>query len=122
MPKLQHHAQLMIVDDDVDASAVLADLLDVEGYDVTCCSNGKDALDHLRTCPLPGLIILDLQMPVMNGWQFRREQRADRLLSDIPVVVVSGFSDSAEIQANAVMRKPVDVDRLLAVIRRLIGN
>jgi CheY-like chemotaxis protein len=122
MPKLPYHAQVLIVDDDVDASAVLADLLEHEGYDVTCCPNGREALDHLRIRPLPGLIILDLQMPVMDGWQFRREQRADSHLSRIPVVVVSGLPDSEEIQANAIMRKPLEVDRLLTVIRTLIGN
>ena len=122
MPGSSHYPQLLIVDDDVNASAALADLLDSEGFGVTCCPNGKDALESLRTHPLPRLIILDLQMPVMDGWQFRREQKADSALCGIPVVVVSGMPDSAEIQASAIMRKPLDVDKLLSIIHTLIGN
>jgi CheY-like chemotaxis protein len=115
-----HDAEVLIVDDDAPSSSMLADILDLEGYTVACSPNGKEALDYLRSGPPPRLIILDLQMPVMDGWQFRREQKMDNVLSKIPVVVLSGLLGSAEIQADEIMRKPVDLDRLLILLRRLV--
>lgn len=115
-----HGAEVLIVDDDFEASSVLADILDFQGYSVACSHNGKHALEYLRSSPLPRLIILDLQMPVMDGWQFRREQKADQTLSGVPVVVVSGFVDSANIDADTILSKPVDLEQLLKIVGRLV--
>ena len=115
-----HDAEVLIVDDDAPSSSMLAEILDLEGYTVACSPNGKEALDYLRSGPPPRLIILDLQMPVMDGWQFRREQKMDNVLCKIPVVVLSGRVGSAEIQADAIMHKPVELDRLLLLLRRLV--
>lgn len=117
-----HDAEVLIVDDDAPSCSMLADILDFEGYTVACSPNGKEALDYLRSGPPPRLIILDLQMPVMDGWQFRREQKMDNGLCEIPVVVLSGLLGSAEIQADAIMHKPVDLERLLILLRDLVHH
>ena len=76
----------------------------------------KEALDYLNRAPVPDLIILDLWMPVMDGWQFRNEQIKDPRLAEIPVIVLTALSDRTDINANEIIIKPVDVDRLLTTV------
>ena len=112
---------VMIVEDDRDTREMLGRFLELEGFDVQTASNGEvalEALQHRHPC----VIILDLMMPVMNGWQFREAQRSDPALSGIPVVVVtaSGARDEIpKISADGWLSKPVDFDRLLATIEPL---
>jgi CheY-like chemotaxis protein len=113
-------AKLLVVEDDDGARAALGDILDLEGYDVTLSSNGQDALEHLRSEPLPDLIILDLQMPVMNGWQFRSEQTRNARLASVPVVVITAFQSPGGLEVADIVHKPIDIERLLAVVRRLL--
>src|SRR5579872_6264695 len=108
---------VLIIEDDDGARAALGDIFDVEGYTVASSSNGLDALHYLRHAPSPDVIILDLQMPVMDGWQFRREQKKDRRLAKVPVVVVTAFSAPQNIDAAAILQKPIDVDALLDLVR-----
>ena len=98
--------------------AALADILSLEGYLVETMSNGQEAIDHLRAvADTPALIILDLFMPVMDGWQFLAEIKADPNLSQvrIPVIVITAFNAKVE-EADAVIRKPIDLERLLHTI------
>lgn len=114
----------MVVDDDAGSLAALADILSMEGYLVESMSNGQEALDHLRAADAPpSLIILDLFMPVMDGWQFLAELKIDQKLSSfqIPVIVVSAFNAKVE-TADAVIRKPIDLERLLHTIKRLLAS
>src|SRR5690349_1848715 len=83
---------VLVVEDSTDARQMLASLLEVEGFAVRTAANGREALDQLRAGPPPCLILLDLMMPVMDGYQFRAEQRQDPGLSPIPVVVVSAVA------------------------------
>jgi len=111
----------MVVDDDVGSLAALADVLSLEGYLVETMSNGREALEHLRAAAdSPALIILDLFMPVMDGWQFLAEMKTDPRLSQlrIPVIVVTAFNAKVE-EANAVIHKPIDLERLLHTISTL---
>jgi CheY-like chemotaxis protein len=81
---------ILIIDDDASIRELLVEVLEEEGYPVQSASNGEEALSILRTLPkLPKLILLDLMMPVMDGWAFRQEQLQDPLLIGIPVVVLS---------------------------------
>ncbi|HVN27376.1 MAG TPA: response regulator [Candidatus Binataceae bacterium] len=109
---------ILIVDDDVAATESLTDILCGEGYQVATARNGKEALSHLRNATLPRLIILDLFMPEMDGWEFRREQLKDNALSGIPVVVMTGASVYAGIDANIIVHKPLDVARFVSIIER----
>src|SRR5579862_5702147 len=109
---------ILIVDDDAAATDSLTDILTAESYTVSTAKNGKEALEHLRSAPLPRLIILDLFMPEMDGWEFRREQLKDAKLRDIPVVVMTGASVYAGIDVNVIVHKPLDVARFVSLIER----
>ena len=113
---------LLVVEDDADIREALDGLLSMEGFRVTGCSNGREALDWLRTSPKPDIILLDLMMPVMDGWQFRVAQKDDPELATIPVLALSADSTAkaAAIDAEAYLKKPVDYDTLIATIDRLL--
>ena len=106
---------MFVVEDDVETRDILGRFLELEGFRVELASNGKQALERLSSGVHPCVILLDLMMPVMDGWQFRREQVRDHHLADIPVIVVSaaGRDRIAEIDANAYLTKPVDLEQLL---------
>ena len=114
--------QLLIVDDHTDWRESLAEFLGLEGYTVAVAANGQEALDYLETHSLPRLILLDLKMPVMDGWEFRRRQRQDSALAAIPVVVISGGEtpprSSGFVDAASYLLKPIDFDVLLATVAR----
>jgi|SRR5271166_1696737 len=111
--------QVLIVEDDDSAREALSDCLEMEGFSVAAARNGKEALDYLHGGPAPKVILLDLYMPVMTGWEFREAQKKDATIADIPVVVVTAFGSgmTKKIDANVIMHKPLDLDRLLTVIR-----
>jgi signal transduction histidine kinase len=113
---------LLVVEDDADIRDALDGLLSTEGFRVTGCSNGREALNWLRTSPRPDLILLDLMMPVMDGWQFRVEQKQDPTLATIPILALSADSTAkaAAIDADAYLKKPVEYDTLIDTIDRLL--
>jgi len=109
----------MIVEDDPDTREMLERFLQLEGFEVRTAANGQLALQSLQSDSSPRVILLDLMMPVMNGWQFRQAQVRDPSLSRIPVVVVTAAGvreDIPAIEADGWLSKPVDFDRLLATI------
>jgi len=110
---------VLIVEDDDGAREALSDCLEMEGFKVASARNGQEALDYLHHSPAPKVILLDLFMPVMTGWEFREAQKKDASIARIPVVVVSAFGAAVtrQIDADLVMHKPLDLDRLVAVIR-----
>jgi signal transduction histidine kinase len=113
---------LLVIEDDADIREALDGLLSTEGFRVTGCSNGLEALEVLRASPKPDLILLDLMMPIMDGWQFRVAQKDDPELANIPVLALSADSTAkaAAIDAEAYLRKPVDYDTLIDTIDRLL--
>jgi CheY-like chemotaxis protein len=113
---------ILLVEDDEDILSALADLLRDEGYRVETAGDGEDALAQLRGGLTPSLILLDLMMPVMNGYEFRREQRADRALAAIPTLVLTASVDARidEMQVQGWLPKPPDLDALLAAIARWV--
>ena len=114
--------RILIVEDDSDLREALSEVLRDEGYAVAMAADGREALDHLRRESRPSLILLDLTMPVMNGWQFRDEQRRDPDLSEIPVVVLSASDRLAEkmgpLGVTDYVRKPIELGQLLRMIER----
>ena len=109
---------ILVVDDDAAAVDSITDILVGEGYTVSSAKNGKDALAHLKGAALPRVIILDLFMPEMDGWEFRRAQLKDEKLRDIPVIVMTGASVYAGIDANVIVHKPLDVERFVSLLER----
>jgi CheY-like chemotaxis protein len=118
----QPHGSILVIEDDGGVRESLAEVLGMEGYRVHGCADGQEALGYLQSAPLPGLILLDLMMPVMNGWVFRDQQQQERLLSSVPVVLMSGVDDVAEQAAAlgtvAYLRKPIDIEELLDTVAR----
>jgi CheY-like chemotaxis protein len=111
--------QVLIVEDDRDTREMLERFLQFEGFEVRTAADGEAALHVLHTTGSPCVILLDLMMPVMNGWQFREAQAQDPDLANIPVVVVTAAGSRADIptiQADAWLSKPVDLDKLLTTI------
>ena len=108
--------RVYVIEDDGDLRRTLGEALEAQGYDVVAAANGAEALAALRSDAVrPCLILLDLMMPVMNGYEFRKEQRADPALAEIPVVVISAHA-RGQVDADAFLPKPVALRRLLAVI------
>ena len=113
---------VLVIDDDSDIRDELAELLRDEGYQVVTAANGREALRALRHDVRPGLILLDLGMPVMDGRAFSAELRSDPALRDTPVVLLSGQGDAREtaarLEARACLVKPVAYPTLLGTIER----
>jgi CheY-like chemotaxis protein len=114
------HCPVLIVEDDADLREMMAQLLTLEGFRAETVANGREALEYLNRGDYPDLILLDLMMPVMDGWEFRRRQRADPTLANVPVVVLSALDQSraADLGGAAFLKKPLDFDRLLQIVRR----
>ena len=111
---------ILVVDDDPDIRDSLREVLEDEGYEVACVGNGREALDHLKAAsPPPCVILLDLMMPVMDGWQFRREQKQIPEIANIPLVVITATGKRPVlIDAAELVMKPLDLNRLFEAIER----
>jgi CheY-like chemotaxis protein len=111
---------VMVVDDDEDIRTTVSEILEREGYRVVGFGDGRAAMTYLPGRKPPGLILLDLMMPDMNGWQFRAEQVLNPALAAIPVVVItaSGPTEDSIDLGVSVLAKPFESDALLAVVRR----
>lgn len=121
-PRAATPGEVLVVEDDLAIRETLRELLEDEGYRVQAAENGREALDWLRAGHPPRVILLDLMMPVMNGWEFRQAQRRDPTLSHIPVVVLSADHPLADkVSGMAVagyLAKPFDLEALLVTIRQ----
>lgn len=114
-------AEILVVEDDTAIREALCDLLEGEGYTVATVPHGQAALTYLHQgLQQPCLILLDLLMPVMNGYDFRRIQQQDAHLAQIPVVVLSAQSlsdhEARGMQVAFYLRKPVSLDQLLTIV------
>jgi CheY-like chemotaxis protein len=111
---------VLIVEDDAAIRTALQLALEVEGYQVQTASNGKEALELLPQIDTPCLILLDLMMPIMNGWEFASAIRKDMVLGPIPVALVTAYSEEASgfQGAQALIKKPVDLELLYQVVRK----
>jgi CheY-like chemotaxis protein len=109
---------VLVVDDDADVRELLDMFLATSGYSITSASNGAEALTRMRE-QRPCLVLLDLMMPVMNGWQFREKQLEDPKLSDVPVVCISAAYHPSEVSQRLgipCLQKPIDLEKLLSVV------
>lgn len=113
------HKSILVVEDDLQALEALADLLESSGYEVERAQNGREALDVLGSSNArPCLILLDLSMPVMDGWEFLRSQRARPAIASIPVIVITALVSGVPAGAKGLVTKPINVNRLLSLLKR----
>jgi CheY-like chemotaxis protein len=113
--------RILLVEDDPDVRSTLADILSLEGYDVEATDDGDSAMALLKDGDEPDVILLDLMMPRMNGWQFRALQETDPKLARIPVVVLSAqgsltHEQTERLHAAAFLRKPIEVPQLVEAL------
>jgi CheY-like chemotaxis protein len=118
--------QVLVVDDDDTIRDTIADALELEGYTVARARHGEEALSHVRAAP-PRVIVIDLMMPIMDGWTFVEQCRAESLCAGVPIVVVSAShnlrSAAQRLTANgvsAVIAKPFSLDALIGAVERLL--
>jgi CheY-like chemotaxis protein len=115
---------VLVVEDNDELRSEIADLLAQDGCRVLLAADGMMALDLLRREPSVDLVLLDLWMPVMDGWSFRAAQRQEAGIKEVPVVVLTA-DDSAparSIHADAYLRKPFEADSLSATVRRIVSE
>src|SRR5438309_2274486 len=108
---------ILVVDDDIHALDALTELLETSGYRVRRAQNGQEALEAAKSRRPPTLILLDLSMPVMDGWEFMRRQRLEPSIAHIPVVVITGLVSAVPAGAKAFLSKPIDVNRLMQLVQ-----
>ena len=121
-----HHIRtVLVVDDDADCRTMLEHTLAFEGFRVVCARNGREAL-VLAHEQRPGVILLDLMMPVMSGYEFRQHQQKDPSLAGIPIVCISGTYNAEararDIAAAACFTKPLQLDALIGTIRAMFAR
>jgi two-component system response regulator MprA len=114
---------ILLVEDDVDVREALVEALSDRGYAVDTAADGLSALQALRGGKRPGVILLDLMMPRMDGLEFRSAQRADPKLAELPVVILSADARMEEkaraMKVQDAIRKPIDLEQLYRVIERV---
>ncbi len=108
---------VLVVDDELDIREAVSEVLADEGFEVVSASDGADALKKARDMH-PSVVLLDLMMPHMNGWEFFAARRRDPELSAIPVIVLSALGEVSGLDAAGYIEKPFDVCQLVSVVRR----
>jgi CheY-like chemotaxis protein len=114
---------ILVVDDEPEIRHLISQLLIDEGYTVAQATNGREALDYLQAADsLPCLILLDMMMPILNGWDFPHARQCDSVVQAIPVVLVSAYPAlavaAAPLGVQGALDKPIKLDRLLAGVQR----
>jgi len=114
---------ILLTEDNSDTRDAITQVLAVEGYTVVTAVHGREALGHLQGGLRPALILLDLMMPVMDGWEFQKAQLREPALAAIPVVLISAHDEVARagdtLRAAGVVQKPLDIEEMLRTIEAL---
>ncbi len=110
---------ILVIEDDPNIREVLKLALDFEGYEVLTAQNGKEGIEKLDKNPNLGLILLDLMMPVMNGWEFVDELKNRETFNNVPIIVVSAYSERAKsIDCTDFVLKPLELEVLLQSVKK----
>lgn len=112
---------ILVVEDNEDIRQIIVEVLSDEGYSVSSAADGGEGLEILRTLPVPSLVLLDLMMPSMNGWQFLEERKRDISLAEHRVITISA-QDGDLIDADGSIPKPILLRPLLSVVRKFCGE
>jgi CheY-like chemotaxis protein len=117
---------ILLVEDDFVLRSSLSEFLEGEGFRVDCCADGREAYRRLHHPPRPNLILLDIMLPYLDGYELRALQQKTPLIAEIPVIAISAHDLDAqsidELGLSPTFRKPLDVDSLVSRIRDLTGH
>lgn len=113
---------ILLVEDDLDISEAIHTILAEEGFNVKCTLNGAEAMEFLMDAsPLPELILLDIMMPHMNGYEFREVQLKDNKIATIPTIILSAAGENENLDRlnfREHLKKPLDLETLIDVVKR----
>lgn len=118
-PRITHHTVILLIEDDQSIREILGEMLGSEGYEVVTAENGQVGLEKLQTLTQACLVLLDLNMPIMDGWQFLEAKQALAVLRDVPVVVLSAVASSSRPIPGALrqLSKPIELETLFGILR-----
>jgi two-component system response regulator CpxR len=125
--KKQPCKSILIAEDNRDIREAIQEALQSAGYEVFAEKNGKDALDKLKTLSSPTLVLLDLMMPVMSGWEFLDAQKQDAVLEPHQIVTISALSatqsleDDTPLDIAGSLQKPIGLEPLLEKVQQFCG-
>lgn len=115
---------ILLVEDDLDISEAIQSILEEEGFSIKCTFNGKEAIEFLKDTPkIPSLILLDIMMPYMNGYEFREAQLKDNRIANVPTIILSAagkHEDMNRLHFKECLKKPLDLETLIDVVKRNI--
>lgn len=118
-----NRAYILVVEDDPDLRAIHAEILHAEGYEVRAAADGVEALEVMSDAGAPALVLLDLRMPRLDGWELAARMRATPAWSSVPLVVVAAHyaiaAEATALGARAWLHKPASIDDLVAVVERV---
>jgi len=114
--------RILVVDDRKEVLRVMSDLLERQGFFVRTAQNGLDALNRIKSDRHISLVLLDLWMPIMDGYEFLRRKKTDPDIAEIPVVVISAIPPASLEGVETVLTKPIDLDRLMETVRRYVWS
>ncbi len=116
---IEARKSVLVVEDSVDLLDVIRQHLETEGYEVFPATHGKQAIDFLASLPgpLPDLVVLDLMMPIMNGWDVLREMRLQPRFDTTPVLVMTAAAETKPQGAAALIRKPFNLEDFVNAVR-----
>ena len=116
-------SRILIADDDESIRDMIRIALELQGYEVAVAADGAEALEKLSRDPRTSLVLLDLMMPNVNGWEVAEAMKADQRLATIPVVFVTAYADRiGALRASPTLRKPFDLDELFERVKRYARN
>ncbi|MFA6236316.1 MAG: response regulator [Bacteriovorax sp.] len=117
---------VLLIEDDLDINEAIQSILEEEGFKVKCTFNGREAIEFLKdTSTIPSLILLDIMMPYMNGYEFREAQLKEPRISNIPTIILSAagkHEDIEKLHFRECLKKPLDLETLIDVVKRNINS
>ena len=119
-PTCAPNGRILVVDDNARALRAMSELLQFEGFSVLTAQNGLDALNKMKAADLVSLVLLDLWMPVMDGWEVLRRKKGDPDLANVPVVVISAIPPVDLDGVESVLTKPIDLNQLMETVRHFV--